>query len=200
MPLLDMAYLHYSRSLFDVVQSSMVKMRFERFVGLHSQKKRCKMRKIFLLLLAAAVLSSTVKAQSQTVANSEDEPQLRKIEEATGQLEQQNDSSKMDLFADDWVSVGGGKVITKKQFEENVNRNFVAHGSHQNPYTIEKKNMQVYLFADIAVVTYVKDYRQTTDTTKFFDEDITDVFARTPKGWIWQFSKSSPVIAKPPAN
>ena len=60
--------------------------------------------------------------------------------------------------------------------------------------------MQVYLFGDTAVVTYIKEYRQTPDTTKFFDEDVTDVLARSPKGWILQFSKISPLAAKPPAN
>ena len=60
--------------------------------------------------------------------------------------------------------------------------------------------MQVYLFGDTAVVIYIKEYRQTPDTTEAFDEDITDVFTRGPKGWLWQFSKSSPVATKPGAN
>ena len=119
--------------------------------------------------------------------------QLRKIEAVTGQFEQQNDSSKMDLLGDDWVSAGNGKVISEKQFKKNANGNFAAHGNGPNPYTIEKRDMQVYLFGDTAVVTYIKEYRQTPDTTTVFDEDITDVFTRSPKGWLWQFSKSYPV-------
>jgi hypothetical protein len=53
--------------------------------------------------------------------------------------------------------------------------------------------MSVYLFGDRAGVTYIKEYRQTTDTTKFFDEDDTDAFKRGAKGWLLQFSKLSPV-------
>jgi hypothetical protein len=158
------------------------------------------MRRTIVLFGAVGVLGIAAMAHSQKGANPQDEPQLRKIEAATGQFEQQNDSSKMDLLADDFVSAGNGKVISKKQLEENVKGNFAAHGNGPSPYTIEKKDMQVYLFGDTAVVTYIKEYRQTPDTAKVFDEDVTDVFTRSPKGWLWQFSKSSPVAPKPAAN
>ncbi len=78
--------------------------------------------------------------------------------------------------------------------------NFAAHGNGPSPYTIEKKEMQVYVFGDTSVVSYLKEYRQTPDTTKVFDEDVTDVFRRGPKGWLWQFSKSCPAAAKPAAG
>ena len=151
------------------------------------------MRRTIVLFGAVGVLGIAAMAHSQKGANPQDEPQLRKIEAATGQFEQQNDSSKMDLLGDDWVSAGNGKVISEKQFKKNANGNFAAHGNGPNPYTIEKRDMQVYLFGDTAVVTYIKEYRQTPDTTTVFDEDITDVFTRSPKGWLWQFSKSYPV-------
>jgi hypothetical protein len=75
-----------------------------------------------------------------------------------------------------------------------VKNNLVADGNAPSPYTIEKKSMQVYIFGDTAVVTYIKEYRQTPDTTKFFDEDDTDVFKRGPKGWLLQFSKISRAV------
>ena len=158
------------------------------------------MRRTIVLFAAVGVLGIAVMAQSQKGANPQDEQQLRKIEATTAQFEQRNDSSIVSMLADDWVSAGSGKVISKKQFEENVKGNFAAHGNGPSPYTIEKKDMQVYLFGDTAVVTYIKEYRQTPDTTKFFDEDVTDVFARSPKGWLLQFSKISPVATKPAAN
>ena len=43
--------------------------------------------------------------------------------------------------------------------------------------------MKVHLFSDSAVVTYIKEYRQTPDTTDFVDEDHTDVFTRDAPGW-----------------
>lgn len=52
--------------------------------------------------------------------------------------------------------------------------------------------MVVYRFGDTAVVTYIKEYRQTTDSAKFFDEHDTDVFKRGTTGWLLQFSKLSP--------
>lgn len=154
------------------------------------------MRNTFVLLSTVGVLAVVAVAQSQKAANTQDEQQLRKIEAETGKFEQQNDSSKMDLLADDWLAAGSAKVLSKKEFEENVKSNFATHGNGPNPYTIEKKNMRVYLFADTAVVTYIKEYRQAPDTTKFFDEDITDVFTRSAKGWLWHFSKIAPVAAE----
>jgi len=59
--------------------------------------------------------------------------------------------------------------------------------------------MQVYIFGDTAVVTYIKEYRQTPDTTKFFDEDDTDVFKKGLKGWLLQFSKICPAVVTPGA-
>jgi ketosteroid isomerase-like protein len=158
------------------------------------------MRWTIVLFAAVGLLGIDAMAQTQKASNLQDEQQLRKIEAITVQFEQQNDSSKMALLADDWVYAGNGKVISKKQFEENVKGNFAAHGNGPSPYTIEKKDMQVFLFGDTAVVTYIKEYRQTPDTTKVFDEDVTDVFTRSPKGWLWQFSKSSPVAPKSAAN
>ena len=128
----------------------------------------------------------------QATRDQEEQQQLRQIELATAKAEQQNDASMMSLFANDWVASSTSKVLSKQQAEDNVKSNFVSHGNGASPFTIEKKNMQVHLFGDTAVVTYIKEYRQTPDTTKFFDEDDTDVFKRSTKGWLLQFSKISP--------
>lgn len=151
------------------------------------------MQKTFaFLLLSMLVTVVAVEIRSQSI-QSHDEEQLREIESRTAKCEQQNDVSMMSLFADDFV-VSGKKVLSKQQLEESVKNNLVAHGNAPSPYTIEKKSMQVYIFGDTAVVTYIKEYRQTPDTTKFFDEDDTDVFKRGPKSWLLQFSKISPVV------
>jgi len=47
-----------------------------------------------------------------------------------------------------------------------VKRNLASHENGVNPYTIEKQNMQIHIFGDTAVVTYVKEYRQTPDNLK----------------------------------
>jgi hypothetical protein len=60
--------------------------------------------------------------------------------------------------------------------------------------------MRVFIFADSAVVTHIEEYQQTPDTTKFFDQDVTDVFTRSPKGWLCHFSKTAPVVAETAAN
>ncbi len=57
--------------------------------------------------------------------------------------------------------------------------------------------MRVDLFGDTAVVTYIKEYRQTADTTKFFDEDDTDVFTRSAEGWRLRLTKISPAPVEP---
>jgi ketosteroid isomerase-like protein len=76
-----------------------------------------------------------------------------------------------------------------------VKQNFAAHNG-PNPYTIEKNDMRVDLFGDTAVVTYIKEYRQTADATKVHDEDNTDVFTRSSKGWRLRLAKVSPAQAK----
>jgi hypothetical protein len=128
-----------------------------------------------------------------------DEQQLRAIESRTAKGEQQSDVSMMSLFAGDFI-FSGKRVLSKQQLEENLKNNLAAHGNGPSPYTIEKRNMVVYLFGDTAVVTYVKEYRQIPDTTKFFDEDDTDVFKRGSKCWLLQFSKSSPVFPNTPTT
>jgi hypothetical protein len=150
------------------------------------------MRKASVFLLLLGTLTVVAVANRPQATETQDEQQLRQIEATTAKCEQQNDVSMMRLFASDWMASSNKKVMSKQQFEEAVKDNYEAHGNGPNPYTIEKKNMVVYLFGDIAVVTYIKEYRQTPDTTKFFDENNTDVFKRGTKGWLLQFSKISP--------
>ncbi len=150
------------------------------------------MRKTYVFLLLVGTLTVVGAASSPQATQTQNEQELRRIEATTAKGEQQNDVSMMRLFASDFVSAGRN-VMPKQQLEEAVRSNFVSHGNGPSPVTIEKKNMVIYLFGDTAVVTYVKEYRQTRDTTKFSDEDITDVFKRGTKSWLLQFSKFSPV-------
>jgi hypothetical protein len=150
------------------------------------------MRKTYLFLLLAGTLTVVAATSSPQQTQTQDEQELRQIETTIAKGEQQNDVSMMRLLASDFVAVGRN-VMSKQQLEEAVRSNLVSHGNGPSPVTIEKKNMMIYLFGDTAVVTYVKEYRQTRDTTKFSDEDTTDVFKRGTKGWLLQFSKFSPV-------
>ena len=160
--------------------------------------KRALLRKASFLFVFLPIFTF-IALPSDPRATTQDEQQLRQIEVTTAKGEQQNDASMMSFFANDWVAAftAGNKVMSKKEFEANVKSNLVAHGNGPSPYTIEKKEMTVYLFGDTAVVTYIKEYRQTPDTSKFFDEDDTDVFRRSAKGWLLQFSKISPAPKTP---
>jgi hypothetical protein len=142
----------------------------------------------FLPLLGALAVVGPVSSPQGT--QTQDEQELRQIEATTAKGEQQNDVDMMKLFASDFV-FSGRNVMSKQQLEEAVRSNFVSHGNGPSPVTIEKKNMMLHLFGDTPIVTYIKEYRQTRDTTKFSDEDITDVFKRGTKGWLLQFSKST---------
>lgn len=153
------------------------------------------MRIVAILFLVGLFLSaSEVRAQSTN-----DEKELRKIESETARLERQNDSALAKFLADDWVCVGS-RGLSKKEFVENVKRNLETHKNGINPYTIEKRDMKIHLFGDTAVVTYIKEYRQTPDTTKFFDEDDTDVFTRDASGWHLRLTKISPAPAQATSN
>ena len=92
---------------------------------------------------------------------------------------------------------GGKEALSKAEFRQNVKHNFAEHDNGPSPYTIEKKNMRVYFFGETAVVTYIKEYRQTPDTTKIFDEDDTDVFTRSFGGWHLRFTRVAPAPQPP---
>jgi ketosteroid isomerase-like protein len=154
------------------------------------------MRNVTVCSLVLMTLAAVTAAYSRQETENPDEQRIREIEAATAKGEQQNDVSMMGLYAEGFL-FSGKKVISKEQLEKNVKDNFVAHDNGPSPFTIDKKNMQIYLFGDVAVVTYIKEYRQTRDTTRFFAEDETDVFKRAPHGWLIQFSKSSPAASNP---
>jgi hypothetical protein len=155
------------------------------------------MQKAYVFLLLVGTLTVVVASASRQPTATQDEQELRQIEVTTAKCEQQNDVSMMKLFTSDFVASSIKTVMSRQQLEEAVRNNFESHRNGPSPFTIEKKNMAVYLFGDTAVVTYIKEYRQTHDTTKFFDEDDTDVFKRGTKGWLLQFSKLSPVANIP---
>jgi hypothetical protein len=147
------------------------------------------MQKVIGLFACAGLLGVFAFGQDKVTPKSQDEQTLRKIESETAQSEQANDASKMGALADDWVYLGR-KVLSKSEFQQNAKYN------GPSPYTIGKKNVRVDLFGDTAVVTYIKEYRQTADATKFFDEDDTDVFTRSTEGWRLRLTKVAPA---PPA-
>ena len=153
--------------------------------------------RISAALLITGLLSITPSILSQVPSS--DEQALRKIEAETAKLEERNNAGLEKFLSDDWVCAGS-RALSKKQFIENVKRNFATHENGLNPYTIEKQNLKIHVFGDTAVVTYVKEYRQTPDTTKFFNEDDTDVFTRTPNGWLLRFTKISPVQSQSASN
>ena len=153
------------------------------------------MRNVVFLFAVAGLLTIGGSAQLQSSPKGQDESELRRIESETIKFEQQNDSKWTDLLADDWILLGNKKSLTKTELQANVKQNFAAHNG-PNPYTIEKKDMRVDLFGDTAVVTYIKEYRQTADTTKVHDEDNTDVFTRSSKGWRLRLTKISPAPEK----
>ena len=155
--------------------------------------------RIFGAFLLVGLFLAVPSTRSQVVPSSSDEQALRKIEAETAKLEQQNDPGLEKFLSDDWVCAGS-RALSKKQFIENVKRNLATHENGVNPYTVEKLNLGIHIFGDTAVVTYVKEYRQTPDTTKFFNEDDTDVFTRTASGWQLRFTKISPVQSQSASN
>ena len=157
------------------------------------------MRKLLPLLLAVLFLTPP-SLKSQAAPPSADEQALRGIETEIAKLEQRNDSTFAKFFAKDWICLGPTRVLSKSEFVENVKLNFITQEKGISPYTIEKKNMQVHVFGDTAVVTYVKEYRQTPDPTKFFNEDDTDVFIREAGGWRLRFTKVVPVQTQAASN
>jgi len=154
--------------------------------------------RIFETFIFAGILLFGSPGQAQT----NDEKELKRIEAETATLEQRNDTSLAKFLADDWVCVGA-RSLSKKAFIQNVGQSFRRlnlDANGLNPYTIQKRDVQVHVFGDTAVVTYIKEYRQTPDPSKFFGEDDTDVFTRDTSGWHLRFTKMSPVQAQSASN
>src|SRR5262249_55874861 len=141
----------------------------------HALREAKFMRNTPWLFDVVALLVVAAPAQLQHFSKTQDEKALRSVESKTAEFEQRNDLSIMDSLADDRLLLGA-KALTKSEFGANVKQNFVTHNNGPSPYTVAKKNIRLDLFGDTAVVTFIKEYRQTPDTTKFFDEDTTDVF------------------------
>jgi len=155
-----------------------------------------------LLVVVAGVLFFAPSVRAQT----NDEEELARIEGQTSRLEQRNDTTLAKYLADDWVCVGA-RSLTKGQFIQNLQKNqsvrtfrFSWQEGAPDAPTIEKKHVQVRVFGDTAVVTYIKKYRQAPDTSKFFDEDDTDVFTRDASGWRLRFTKISPAQTQSASN
>ena len=159
--------------------------------------------RILLAVAVAGLLFSTPSVRAQT----NDEEELARIEGQTLRLEQRNDTTLAKYLADDWVCVGA-RSLTKEQFIQNLQKNQSLHVFRYSwqgaldisPYTIEKKHVQVRVFGNTAVVTYIKKYHQTSDTSKFFDEDDTDIFTRDASGWHLRFTKIAPVQTQSASN
>jgi hypothetical protein len=145
------------------------------------------MRGFAVLVLAGACVFAT-SSQVQTA----DEKELKRIELETARLEQQNDVGLGKYLADDWVCVGS-RHLSKAEFLKNVTNNLDTHENGINPYTIEKRDLQVRVFGDTAVVTYFKEYRLMPAPSNFFNEDDTDVFTRDTSGWHLRYTRIYPV-------
>ena len=154
-----------------------------------------------LAAVVAGVLFSAPSVQTQT----NDKEELARIEGQTSRLEQRNDTTLAKYFADDWVCFGA-RNLTKEQFIQNLQKNKsmsmlrFSYTPEINSSRIEKKNLQVRVFGNTAVVTYIKEYHQTSDPSKFFDEDDTDVFTRDASGWHLRFTKIAPVQTQVASN
>jgi ketosteroid isomerase-like protein len=155
------------------------------------------LKSVLILFVGLLVTEPFARGQS---ASATDEQVLRGIEVETARFEQQNDPAIAKYFADDWVCVGQRRTLSKKEFVENVKQNLATHENGVNPYSIEKKNLQVHIFGNTAVVTYEKEYRQTPDTTKGFSEDETDVFVRDAGRWRVRFTKIAPLQMQTASN
>ena len=168
------------------------------------------MRRLMAFVLVMSGFAANARSQGPK-ATTVDDGALRQIEAETARLEQANDTSIARYFADDWVCACP-RALSKREFVANVRSNRDTHEDGINPYTIEKRNMVVHVFGDTAVVTYIKEYRQATppsaslsnrfvtgfkfakyspETTRFFQEDDTDVFTRDSVGWHLRLTKIS---------
>jgi hypothetical protein len=155
-------------------------------------------------LLAVVVVGVLFPAPSvQTQIN--DKEELARIEGQTSRLEERNDTTLAKYLADDWACFGA-RNLTKEQFIQNLQQNKsmrmlrFSYTPETSSSRIEKKNVQVRVFGDTAVVTYIKEYHQTVDPSKFFGEDDTDFFMRDASGWRLRFTKISPIQTQSASN
>lgn len=154
---------------------------------------------IFLRFFLSSILFATFTGKDRSSPVSAQEQELRRLEFELARLEQQNDSAISKILAEDWICVGP-RTLSKQEFLENVKRNLATHENGVKPYTITKENIVIHIFEETAVVTSLKTYRQTPDTTKGFSEDDTDVFTHGAGGWLLRFSRIAPVQQQAASN
>jgi ketosteroid isomerase-like protein len=143
-------------------------------------------------VICSAILLAALALLSQDKPKSADQQELRRIEAQTAVPEQKNDPAIAQILADDCVFMGA-RALSKAEFIENVNRDGAAHENGINPYMIEEANVQVHVFGDTAVVTFIKKYRRVQDRTKGFKEDGTHVFTREAGKLRLRFTRIAPV-------
>ena len=147
------------------------------------------MRNVLVLRVGTSFLvASSLNCQ---IAPSAAGQELRRIELETAGLEEKNDVSLGKYLSNDWVC-GGARRLSKTEFIRNAKHNLRTNENGSNPYTMEKRNIEVHVFGETAVVTHVKKYRQVPASSKFFAEQGSEVFLLEVSGWHLRFTKIAP--------
>ncbi len=95
-------------------------------------------------------------------------------------------------LADDWVNMTPtGRGWGKAELTEHLRQ----HSGERPPYTAQQQSLEVFLFGDTAVATYVEVDTAKPDAnlpTKTLQIDLTDVFVKTDGKWKLRMSRASP--------
>ena len=149
-------------------------------------------------ILLSVILLSPVAAFAQGQPNPQpsatatrqqsDIQAIEQIEADFVSAEKETDPAIIDRgLANDYVNltphgIGPGKADLLK--------NFRAHAGQAPPYSVETKDMHIYILGDTAVAAYVKIYTA-KENGNVAHEDTTHIFTRTNGVWKLRISRAS---------
>jgi ketosteroid isomerase-like protein len=144
---------------------------------------------ILLSPVAAFAQSQPTPHPSATVTHQQSDTQaIEQIEADFLSSEKDTDPAVIDrVLTDDYVNLtphgtGPGKADLLK--------NFRAHAGQSPPYSVETKDMHIYILGDTAVAAYVKIYTA-KENGNVANEDATHIFTRTDGVWKLRISRAS---------
>jgi ketosteroid isomerase-like protein len=148
------------------------------------------MRCFVLCLLALPILIPLAFAQASAAAQpkSGDENAIQRIESSWLTAERNTDPAVLErVLSDDYVNLSPEGIAPGKA---QLLKNFQAHAGEAPPYSVETRDMRIYILGDTAVAAYVKIYTA-KETGSVAREDSTHIFTRDHGIWKLRVSRAS---------
>lgn len=141
-----------------------------------------------LCLTSFAISQDQAKPSPQSLATEADQRAIQQIEDALVKGENTPDPAVFDrVLADDYETLNpGGPGPGKAQIVKGLQ----AHAGQPSPYSVEERDMHIYILGNTAVAACVRTYTAKANGN-LAREDKTHVFTKDHGTWKLRFSRAS---------